>query len=103
MAGLGKRHWLHGAPLADAETDRTTHYIIALRWNVQTDDERNKEIRELIYKMRTFAFTDQDMPVIAAQQVAQDSLDHEPNQPKLSIDGSEQYEKILNRLIAEEN
>ena len=65
--------------------------------------DSNKEIRELIYKMRTFAFADQDMPVIAAQQVAQDSLDYEPNPAKLSIDaGPNEYEKILNRLIAEE-
>ena len=92
-------HWL------TPETDRTTHYYYcAARWNVQTDDERNKEIRELIYKMRTFAFADQDMPVIAAQQVAQDSLDHEPQPAKLSIDaGPNEYEKILNRLIAEES
>ncbi len=92
-------HWL------TPETDRTTHYYYcAARWNVQTDDDRNKELRELIYKMRTFAFADQDVPVIEAQQIAMDSFPHEPDPQRLSIDsGPNAYEKILNRLIAEES
>lgn len=92
-------HWL------TPETDRTTHYYYcAARWNVMTDDKRNAELRDLIYKMRTFAFADQDVPVIEAQQISMDSLSEEPNPQLLSIDaGPNQYEKILDRLIAEES
>jgi phenylpropionate dioxygenase-like ring-hydroxylating dioxygenase large terminal subunit len=84
------------------ETDRTTHYhYTAARYNVLTDDERNKEIRDLIYKMRTFAFADQDVPVIEAQQIAIDQTD--PVQTLLSVDtGPIQYQKVLDRLLAEE-
>jgi len=86
------------------ETDRTTHYhYTAARWNVLTDDERNKEVRDLIYKMRTFAFADQDVPVIEAQQVAMDQAPEEPVPTLLSVDtGPLQYQKVLDRLLAEE-
>ena len=86
------------------ETDRTTHYYYtAARYNVLTDDERNREIRDLIYKMRTFAFADQDVPVIEAQQVSLDQPDEKPAQTLLSVDtGPLQYQKVLDRLLAEE-
>jgi vanillate O-demethylase monooxygenase subunit len=86
------------------ETDRTTHYhYTASRWNVLTGDEQNRKIRDLIYKMRTFAFADQDVPVIEAQQVAMDQADRELDPTLLSIDaGPLQYQKVLDRLIAEE-
>lgn len=86
------------------ETEKTTHYhYTAARWGVQTDDETNQEIRDLIYKMRTFAFADQDVPVIEAQQV---SIDHGGDGLKpalLSVDaGPNEYVKVLDRLLAEE-
>jgi vanillate O-demethylase monooxygenase subunit len=86
------------------ETDRTTHYhYTAARYNVLTDDERNKEIRDLIYKMRTFAFADQDVPVIEAQQISLDQPDEKPVQTLLSVDtGPLQYQKVLDRLLGEE-
>ena len=86
------------------ETERTTHYhYTASRWNVLTDDERNKEIRDLIYKMRTFAFAEQDVPVIEAQQVSMDQAREEPTPTLLSVDtGLLQYQKVLDRLLAEE-
>jgi phenylpropionate dioxygenase-like ring-hydroxylating dioxygenase large terminal subunit len=87
------------------ETDRTTHYrYTAARWNVLTDDERNKEIRDLIYKMRTFAFADQDVPVIEAQQVSMDQAREELTPTLLSIDtGPSRYQRVLDRLLAEES
>ena len=87
------------------ETERTTHYhYTAARWNVLTDDERNKEIRDLIYKMRTFAFADQDVPVIEAQQVSMDHAGEELDPTLLSVDaGPLRYQKVLDRLLDEES
>ncbi|MDE0797201.1 MAG: aromatic ring-hydroxylating dioxygenase subunit alpha [Alphaproteobacteria bacterium] len=87
------------------ETEKTTHYhYTAARWGVQTDDATNKEIRELIYKMRTFAFADQDVPVIEAQQVSMDQGGEDLAPTLLSVDtGPLQYQKVLDRLIADEN
>jgi vanillate O-demethylase monooxygenase subunit len=86
------------------ETERTTHYrYTAARWNVLTDDERNKQIRDLIYKMRTFAFAEQDVPVIEAQQASIDAAREVPTPTLLSIDaGPTRYQKVLDRLLAEE-
>lgn len=86
------------------ETEKTTHYhYSAARWGVQTDDETNREIRDLIYKMRTFAFADQDVPVIEAQQVAMDHAGEGLSPTLLSVDaGPLQYQKVLDRLLAEE-
>ena len=87
------------------ETEKTTHYhYTAARWGVQTDDETNKNIRELIYKMRTFAFADQDVPVIEAQQVSMDQPGKELDPVLLSVDaGPQRYQEVLDRLIAEES
>jgi vanillate O-demethylase monooxygenase subunit len=87
------------------ETERTTHYhYTASRYNVLTDDERNREIRALIYKMRTFAFAEQDVPVIEAQQVAIDQASEELTPALLSVDaGPTRYQKVLDRLLAEES
>jgi vanillate O-demethylase monooxygenase subunit len=86
------------------ETERTTHYnYTAARWNVLTDDERNKQIRDLIYKMRTFAFAEQDVPVIEAQQVSMDQARDELNPALLSVDaGPSRYVRVLDRLLAQE-
>jgi len=87
------------------ETERTTHYnYTAARWGVQTDDEQNQKIRDLIYKMRTFAFADQDVPVVEAQQIAMDQPDEELDPGLLSVDvGPLKYQKILDRLVEKEN
>ena len=86
------------------ETERTTHYhYTASRWNVLTDDERNREIRDLIYKMRTFAFAEQDVPVVEAQQVSIDHGGEELAPALLSVDaGPNRYQKVLDQLMAEE-
>ena len=83
------------------ETEKTTHYnYTAARWGVQTDDEQNKKIRDTIYKMRTFAFADQDVPVIEAQQIAMDQPDKELDPALLSVDvGPLSYQKVLDRLL----
>jgi vanillate O-demethylase monooxygenase subunit len=90
--------------LLTPETDRSTHYhYTASRWNVLTDDEQNVKIRDKIYEMRTFAFAEQDVPVIEAQQRCMDQA-QEPLRPALlSIDaGPLRYRKVLDRLLAEE-
>ena len=86
------------------ETEKTTHYHYqAARWGVQTDDQTNREIRDLIYKMRTFAFADQDVPVIEAQQVSMDQGGEDLTPTLLSVDtGPLQYQKVLDRLISDE-
>ena len=86
------------------ETDRTTHYhYTAARWGVQTDDEQNIKIRDTIYKMRTFAFADQDVPVIEGQQIAMDQPDEPLDPVLLGVDvGPLKYQKVLDRLLAEE-
>jgi phenylpropionate dioxygenase-like ring-hydroxylating dioxygenase large terminal subunit len=90
--------------LLTPETDRSTHYhYTASRWNVLTDDEQNVKIRDKIYEMRTFAFAEQDVPVIEAQQRCMDQA-QEPLRPALlSIDaGPLRYRKVLDRLLAED-
>jgi vanillate O-demethylase monooxygenase subunit len=87
------------------ETERTTHYhYTAARWNVLTDDEQNARIRDKIYEMRTFAFADQDVPVIEAQQICMDQAGADLAPPVLlSIDaGPARYKWVLDRLLREE-
>ena len=86
------------------ETARTTHYrYSAAIWGVTEADDRERGVRDTVYRMRTFAFADQDVPVIEAQQVAMDNLPDEPAPQLLSVDaGPNRYQKILDRLVAEE-
>lgn len=90
--------------LLTPETERSTHYhYTASRYGVLTDDEQNKAIRDKIYKMRTFAFADQDAPVIEAQQVSIDQGGDGVSPTLLSVDtGPLQYQKVLDRLLEEE-
>lgn len=90
--------------LLTPETERSTHYhYTASRRNVLTDDEQNKKIRDTIYKMRTFAFADQDVPVIEAQQISIDQAREGLAPVLLSVDtGPLRYQKVLDRLLAEE-
>jgi vanillate O-demethylase monooxygenase subunit len=91
--------------LLTPETERTTHYhYTAARWNVLTDDEQNVKIRDKIYEMRTFAFAEQDVPVIEAQQISMDQAWTELTPVLFSIDaGPVRYRKILDRLLNEES
>ncbi len=91
--------------LLTPETDRTTHYhYTAARYNVLTDDEKNKKIRDNIYEMRTFAFADQDVPVIEAQQLIMDQAGDSVKPVLLNIDaGPARYQRVLNRLIDAES
>ncbi len=90
--------------LLTPETERTTHYhYTASRYNVLTDDEQNKTMRDLIYKMRTFAFADQDVPVIEAQQISLDQASEKVEQALLNVDaGPKRYLRVLDRLLREE-
>ena len=90
--------------LLTPETDRTTHYhYTAARWNVLTDDEQNVKIRDKIYEMRTFAFAEQDVPVIEAQQLCMDRAEQPLKPVLLAIDaGPVRYRRVLDRLLSED-
>ncbi len=88
--------------LLTPETERTTHYhYSAARWNVLTEgDEKNQAIREKIFEMRTFAFAEQDVPVIEAQQKLMDQSRDTLKPVLLAIDaGPTRYRRVLEKLI----
>lgn len=89
--------------LLTPETERTTHYhYTAARWNVLTEgDDANARIRDKIYELRTFAFADQDVPVIEAQQRRMDEARSPLAPTLLAIDaGPARYRRVLDRLLA---
>jgi vanillate O-demethylase monooxygenase subunit len=91
--------------LLTPETERTTHYCYsAARWNVlTTGDDKNAAIRDKIYELRTFAFAEQDVPVIEAQQDMMDNATHLLKPALLSIDGGPiRYQRILQDKIIQE-
>jgi phenylpropionate dioxygenase-like ring-hydroxylating dioxygenase large terminal subunit len=90
--------------LLTPETERSTHYhYTAARWNVLTGDEQNTAIRDKIYEMRTFAFAEQDVPVIEAQQICMDQAGEELKPVLLTIDaGPVRYRRVLDRLLSED-
>jgi phenylpropionate dioxygenase-like ring-hydroxylating dioxygenase large terminal subunit len=90
--------------LLTPETERSTHYhYTAARWNVLTGDEQNAAIRDKIYEMRTFAFAEQDVPVIEAQQVCMDQACETLKPVLLTIDaGPVRYRRVLDRLLSED-
>ena len=90
--------------LLTPETERSTHYhYTAARWNVLTGDEQNAAIRDKIYEMRTFAFAEQDVPVIEAQQVCMDQAGETLKPVLLTIDaGPVRYRRVLDRLLSED-
>jgi vanillate O-demethylase monooxygenase subunit len=90
--------------LLTPETGRSTHYhYTAARWNVLTGDEQNAAIRDKIYEMRTFAFGEQDVPVIEAQQACMDQAGATLNPVLLTIDaGPVRYRRVLDRLLSED-
>lgn len=90
--------------LITPETERTSHYRYrAVRWGVQTvGDEKNEAIRQKIGELRTFAFAEQDAPIIEAQQRR---MDQAPNLAPvlLAIDGGPvRYRRVLDRMLKEE-
>ena len=91
--------------LLTPETERTTHYhYSAARWNVLTEgDEKNAAIRDKIFEMRTFAFAEQDVPVIEAQQRLMDQARRPLAPTLLAIDaGPTRYRRVLDRLLADD-
>ncbi|MCX7313433.1 MAG: aromatic ring-hydroxylating dioxygenase subunit alpha [Hyphomicrobiales bacterium] len=95
----------HAVHILTPETDRTTHYFFtAVRYNVKTTDEAlNRDIQEKIGKMRRFAFEEQDVPVIEAQQRIIDESQTAVDPLTLAIDvGPVRYKHILKKLIAAE-
>lgn len=90
--------------LLTPETERTTHYhYSAARWNVLTDPAQNAAIRDKIFEMRTFAFAEQDVPVIEAQQRRMDEARTPLSPTLLAIDaGPTRYRRVLDRLLGED-
>lgn len=91
--------------LLTPETERTTHYrFSAVRWNVMTKGaKRNEQIRQKIRELRTFAFAEQDGPIIEAQQRLMDASQTELVPALLTIDaGPIRCKRILDRLLAED-
>jgi len=91
--------------LLTPETERSTHYrYSAVRWNVMTEGaELNEQIRQKIKELRTFAFAEQDGPVVEAQQRRIDAAKTGLVPALLSIDaGPTRCRRILDRLLAED-
>ncbi|MES2262605.1 MAG: aromatic ring-hydroxylating dioxygenase subunit alpha [Pseudomonadota bacterium] len=91
--------------LLTPETERTTHYrYSAVRWNVLTEgEEENEAIRQKIYELRSFAFGEQDAPVIEAQQRMMDASPVPLVPTLLAIDaGPTRYRRILDRMLKED-
>lgn len=87
------------------ETPRTSHYrFSAVRYNVQTEGaEKNEAIRKKIGELRQFAFSDQDAPIIEAQQRRMDQSDRPLAPTLLAVDGGQvRYRRILDRMLKEE-
>lgn len=92
--------------LITPETARSSHYRYrAVRWNVQTEGvENNEKIRAKIGELRTFAFAEQDAPIIEAQQRRMDSSTSPLTPTLLAIDaGPVRYRRILDRMLQEES
>lgn len=94
----------YGIHLLSPETDTTTHYMFtAVRWNILTDLEANRDIREKLTTTRRFAFEDQDVPVIEAQQRRLEAAGGSIAPVMLAIDaGPVRYKRILHRLLDDE-
>ncbi len=83
------------------ENERSTHYFFGFARKPATGDE---DIKRQIAELRRYAFTEQDQPMIEAQQRIMDGLP-EGARPALlaSIDsGPARVQRVLDRLIAEE-
>ena len=94
----------YGVHLLTPETETTTHYMFtAVRWNILTDAEANWTIREKLTKTRRFAFEDQDVPVIEAQQRRLEAAGGALAPVMLQIDaGPARYKRVLQRLLEED-
>jgi phenylpropionate dioxygenase-like ring-hydroxylating dioxygenase large terminal subunit len=94
----------YGVHLLCPETETTTHYMFtAVRWNILTDADASRAIREKLTTTRRFAFEDQDAPVIEAQQERLEAAGGSIVPVMLAIDaGPAQYKRILQRLLEKE-
>ena len=64
-----------GVHLLSPETANTTHYLFgSVRWNPQSDPSRDAEIRKALSEATRFAFQEQDLPVVEAQQKVLDEI-----------------------------
>lgn len=103
---LPEQGWgYHGVHLLTPETDSTTHYhFAAVRWNLISDDAvENESIRQEISRLRRFAFAEQDLPIIEAQQQAIDKAGKDLTPVLLSVDGGAvRAQRILDKLIQQE-
>ena len=87
------------------ENERSSHYRFrAVRWGVQTEGaEKNEQIRKKIGELRSFAFGEQDAPIIEAQQRRMDQAQEPLTPTLLAIDaGPVRYRRILDRMLSED-
>jgi vanillate O-demethylase monooxygenase subunit len=94
-SGMNMLHFL------TPETERSTHYMFGVARVPTTGDE---EVKRQVGELRRYAFTQQDQPIIEAQQRNIDALGKDARPALLaSIDsGPVRVQRILDRLIAEE-
>ena len=91
----------HAIHMLTPESDKTTHFFTAVRFNVLTADELNASIQDKISTTRRFAFEEQDAPVIEAEII--DAALTPVNPVILAIDvGPVRYKQILQKLIRDE-
>jgi phenylpropionate dioxygenase-like ring-hydroxylating dioxygenase large terminal subunit len=94
----------HGIHMLTPEEHDSTHYFFtAVRWNVMTDDETNRVLRDKVAKLRRFAFEEQDGPVIERQQIILNKASRRLDPVILSVDvGPVRYKRVLERMLAAE-
>jgi phenylpropionate dioxygenase-like ring-hydroxylating dioxygenase large terminal subunit len=83
------------------ENERSTHYMFGVARKPRPTDE---DVKRQIAELRRYAFTQQDQPMIEAQQRIMDGLPEGTRQALIaSIDsGPARVQRVLDRLIAEE-
>ncbi|MGE3709167.1 MAG: Rieske 2Fe-2S domain-containing protein [Hyphomicrobiaceae bacterium] len=96
---------IHALHLLTPETEHSTHYFFtAVRFGLKINDPvQNREIQEKIGKMRRYAFTVEDAPVIEAQQRIIDQANRTLDPVILSVDaGTVRFRRAIDRLVAAE-
>jgi vanillate O-demethylase monooxygenase subunit len=92
---------IHALHLLTPETERSTHYFFtAVRFGLKIADAAlNREVQDNIGKMRRYAFTVEDAPVIEAQQRTIDTARRELDPVILSVDvGTVRFRRAIDKM-----
>ena len=95
----------HAIHMLTPENERSTHYFFtAVRFGVMTPAENlNRELQEKIATVRRFAFEEQDVPVIEAQQRIIETAGRPLDPVVLAIDvGPVRYKRVLGKMLEAE-